>query len=67
MSTPPKIAPMTYGALEAQPEEETKNTHSQPQKHIIVWAIQVLRNADGGRGCKIFREKALRRSKVQCY
>ena len=30
-------------------------------------AIQVLRNADGGGVCQIFRKKALRRCKVQCY
>ena len=30
-------------------------------------AIQVLRNADGVRGCQIFQKKALRRCKVQCY
>ena len=27
----------------------------------------MLRNADGGGGCQIFRKKALRRCKVQCY
>ena len=27
----------------------------------------MLRNADGGVGCQIFRKKALRRCKVQCY
>ena len=30
-------------------------------------AIQVLRNADGGGGCQIFRGKTLRRCNVQCY
>ena len=31
-------------------------------------AIQVLRNAGGGGGCPIFREKkALRRCNIQCY
>ncbi len=30
-------------------------------------APQVLRNAHGGGRCQIFREKALRRCKVQCY
>ena len=35
--------------------------------NFILGAIQVLRNADGGGGCQIFREKALRRCKVQCY
>ena len=27
----------------------------------------MLRNADGGGGCQIFRKKALRRCNVQCY
>ena len=27
----------------------------------------MLRNAHGGEGCQIFRKKALRRCKVQCY
>ena len=27
----------------------------------------MLRNADGGGRCQIFRKKALRRCKVQCY
>ena len=35
--------------------------------NFILGAIQVLRNADGGGGCQIFREKELRRCKVQCY
>ena len=34
----------------------------------VLGAIQVLRNADGGGGRgQIFRKKALRRCKVQCY
>ena len=33
----------------------------------VLGAMQVLRNADGGGGCQIFGEKALRRCKVQCY
>ena len=33
----------------------------------IYGAIQVLRNADGGEGCQIFRKKALRRCKVHRY
>ena len=32
-----------------------------------IGAIQVLRNADGGGGFKIFQKKALPRCKVQCY
>ena len=34
---------------------------------ILSGAIQVLRNAYGGGGFQIFRKKALRRCKVQCY
>ena len=36
-------------------------------KEKDLGAIQVLRNADGGGGCPIFRKKALRRCNVQCY
>ena len=32
--------------------------------HDKLGVIQVLRNADGGGGCQIFRKKALRRCKV---
>ena len=34
---------------------------------VVLGAIQVLRNADGGGGCQFFWGKALRRCKVQCY
>ena len=34
---------------------------------LQIGAIKVLRNTDGGGGCLIFWEKALRRCNVQCY
>ena len=36
-------------------------------RETVLGAIQVLRNADGGGGCQIFRKKVLRRCKVQRY
>ena len=37
------------------------------QCYGILGAIQVLRNADGGRGVSDFLEKTLQRCNVQCY
>ena len=36
-------------------------------RHGVLGAIQVLRNADGGGGCQVFRKIALRRCNIQRY
>ena len=47
--------------------QQQQPVHTGNIMHPMLGAIQVLRNADGGGGCQIFWEKALRRCKVQCY